>query len=294
MPFATVSTGMTLCHEVRGEGEPILLVMGLGRQLVAWPEAFVDGLVERGFKVIRFDNRDIGLSTKGKSKPPSMARMVSGALSRRFVKPEYLLSDMADDAAGLLEALEIERAHIIGVSMGGMITQQLAIAHPDRVLSITSIMSMTGDRRVGRAKTSLGLKLAKLSKGGPETYLDRQAEIFRLVSGSSFDEKETRGVAARELARDYTPDGTVRQAAAILASPDRTPLLHTLNVPALVVHGLEDTLVTPSGGFATTKAIPGARLLAFPDMGHNLPQHRIPEILDAIVENMSRAATRVA
>ena len=294
MPFATVSTGMTLSYEVRGEGEPVLLVMGLGRQLVAWPDAFVDGLVHAGFQVIVFDNRDIGLSAKGKSKPPSMIRMIAGAVSRRFVKPEYFLSDMADDAAGLLEALEIERAHIVGVSMGGMITQQLAIAHPDRVLSITSIMSTTGDRRVGRARTSIAVKLVKLSKGGRETYIDREAEIFRLISGSTYDEAPTRAVAARELARDYTPDGAARQAAAILASPDRTPLLRTLNVPTLVVHGLEDTLVTPSGGFATTTAIPGARLLAFPDMGHNLPQHRIPEILDAIVENMSRATTRVA
>lgn len=281
---------MTLCYEVRGEGEPLLLVMGLGRQFVAWPDAFVDGLIHAGFQVILFDNRDIGLSTKGTTKPPSIPRMLAGALSRRFVKPEYLLSDMADDAAGLLEALGIECAHIVGVSMGGMITQQLAIAHPGRVSSITSIMSMTGDRRVGRVKTSIALKLAKLTKGTRDTYVDRQAGTFRLISGSSYDEAETRVVAARELARDYTPDGTARQAAAIFASPDRTPLLHTLNVPALVVHGFEDPLVTPSGGFATAKAIPGARLLAFPDMGHNLPKHRIPEILDAIVENTHRAA----
>lgn len=284
---------MTLCYELRGEGEPLLLVMGLGRQLVAWPDAFVDGLVDRGFQVALFDNRDIGLSSKGNTKPPSIPRMIAGALSRRFVKPEYLLSDMADDAAGLLEALGIERAHIVGVSMGGMITQQLAIAHPDRVRSITSIMSTTGDRRVGRAKVSIGRRLAKLTKGGRDTYVDRQAEVFRLISGSSYDEAETRAISVRELARDHTPDGTARQLAAILASPDRTPLLRTLNVPALVVHGLEDPLVTPSGGVATAKAIPGARFLAFADMGHNLPKHRIPEIVDAIVVNARRAGSRV-
>ncbi len=294
MPFATVKTGTTICYEVRGEGEPLLLVMGLGRQLVSWPDAFVDGLVERGFQVILFDNRDIGLSSKGTMpmKPTSFFRSIAGALSRRFVQHEYLLSDMADDSAGLLDVLGIERAHIVGVSMGGMITQQLAIAHPDRVLSITSIMSTTGDRRVGRAKTSIALKLAKLSKGGRETYVDREVEIFRLISGSSFDEAEYRALAVRELARDYTPDGTARQFAAIFASPDRTPLLSALNVPALVVHGLEDILVTPSGGLATVKAIPGARLLAFADMGHNLPKLRIPEILDAIVENTHRATAR--
>lgn len=283
---------MTLSYEVRGEGEPLLLVMGLGRQFVSWPDAFVDGLVERGFKVILFDNRDIGLSTKGTMKPPSILRSIAGALSRRFVQHEYLLSDMADDAAGLLEALEIERAHIVGVSMGGMITQQLAIAHPNRVRSITSIMSTTGDRRVGRPKTSISLKLARLSRGGRETYVDREVEIFRLISGSSYDEAALRALAVRELARDYSPEGMARQLAAIVASPDRTPLLRTLNVPTLVVHGLEDTLVAPSGGLNTVKAIPGARLLAFADMGHNLPGHRIPEILDAIVENTHRAAAR--
>ncbi len=293
MPFTTVRTGITLAYEVRGEGEPVLLVMGLGRQFVSWPDAFVDGLVERGFQVILFDNRDIGLSSKGTMKPPSILRSIAGALSRRFVHHEYLLSDMADDAAGLLDVLGIQRTHIVGVSMGGMITQQLAIAHPGRVLSITSIMSTTGDRRVGRPKTSISLKLARLSRGGRETYVDREVEIFRLISGSSYDEARTRAVAVRELARDYTPEGTARQLAAIVASPDRTPLLRRLNVPALVVHGLEDTLVAPSGGFATVKAIPGARLLAFAEMGHNLPERRIPEILDAIVENTMRAAVPV-
>ena len=293
MPFTTVRTGITLAYEVRGEGEPVLLVMGLGRQFVSWPDAFVDGLVERGFQVILFDNRDIGLSSKGTMKPPSILRSIAGALSRRFVHHEYLLSDMADDAASLLDVLGIQRTHIVGVSMGGMITQQLAIAHPGRVLSITSIMSTTGDRRVGRPKTSISLKLARLSRGGRETYVDREVEIFRLISGSSYDEARTRAVAVRELARDYTPDGTARQLAAIVASPDRTPLLRRLNVPALVVHGLEDTLVAPSGGFATVKAIPGARLLAFAEMGHNLPERRIPEILDAIVENTMRAAVPV-
>lgn len=294
MPSVTVGTGVTLHYEVRGEGEPVLLVMGLGRQLISWPEEFVNGLNDRGFRTITFDNRDIGLSTKGTAKPPSIAKAVAGGLSRRFAKSEYLLCDMADDAAGLIEKLDIACAHIIGVSMGGMIAQQLAIDHPDGVLSITSIMSTTGDRRVGRPKISLLPKLLKLTKGAAHTYVDRETEIFRLISGTSFDEAAIRNIAAAELARDYTPDGTARQAAAILASPDRTPLLRTLNVPALVVHGFEDTLVSPSGGFATAKAIPGARLLAFPDMGHNLPRQRIPEILDAIVENTSRARTRVS
>ncbi len=288
MPSVTVQTGMTIHYEVRGDGEPLLLVMGLGGQLVSWPDAFVDGLVDRGFKVIVYDNRDIGLSTKGRSKPPGIFKTFAASASRRFAKSEYLLSDMADDAAGLLAELGIERAHIVGISMGGMITQQLAIDHAGRVLSIASIMSTTGNRRVGRPKTSILPKLLRLTKGGPETYVERQVEVFRLVEGSSHNEEQTRLLAARALARDYTPDGTARQAAAILASPDRTSGLHSVRVPALVVHGLEDTLVAPSGGFATTKAIPGARLMAFPDMGHNLPSHRISEIIDSIVENTKR------
>lgn len=293
MPSAAVGTGMTLEYEVRGEGDPALLVMGLGAQLVSWPDAFVQGLVDRGFQTITFDNRDTGLSTKGTWKPPSIAQTLAATLSRRFAKSEYLLTDMADDAVGLLDALGIARAHVIGVSMGGMIAQQLAIAHPDRVLSLTSIMSTTGDRRVGRAKLSILPKLLRLSRGERDTYVDHQAEIFRLVSGSSYDEAEVRAIAARALARDYTPDGTARQAAAIFASPDRTSMLGSVSAPALVVHGLEDTLVAPSGGLATTRAIPGARLLALPDMGHNLPSRRIPEILDAIVENAGRTAARI-
>ncbi len=262
--------------------------MGLGGQLVSWPDAFVGGLVDRGFKVIVFDNRDIGLSTKGTSTPPGIPKTFAASVSRRFAKSEYLLSDMADDAAGLLAELGIERAHIVGISMGGMIAQQLAIDHADRVLSIASIMSTTGNRRVGRPKSSILPKLLKLTKGGAETFVERQAEIFRLVSGRSYDDAEARRLAARGLSRDYTPEGTARQAAAILASPDRTAGLRSVKVPALVVHGLEDTLVAPSGGFATTAAIPGARLLAFADMGHNLPSGRIPEIIDAIVENTKR------
>lgn len=279
---------MTLHYEVRGDGDPLMLIMGLGGQMVSWPDAFVDGLVNAGFKVILFDNRDIGLSTKGSSKPPTVAQTLAATLSRRFAKSEYLLADMASDAAGLLDVLEIERAHIVGISMGGMITQQLAIEHQHRVLSMTSIMSTTGNRRVGAAKTSILPKLLKLSNGGPDTYIDRQVQIFQLVEGSSHDEALTRELAARALARDYTPEGTARQLAAIAASPDRTPLLASVKVPALVVHGLEDTLVKPSGGFATTKAIPGARMLVFPDMGHNLPAGRIPEIIDAIVDNAKR------
>ena len=289
MASTTVSTGITLEYEIHGEGDPLLLVMGLGGQLVAWPASFIAGLVDRGFKVITFDNRDIGLSTKIDAAPPTKLQSAMVSISRRFAKSAYLLSDMAKDAVGLLDALSIERTHVVGMSMGGMIAQTMAIEHPSRVRSLTSIMSTTGNPRVGRPKTSVLLRAAKLTGGSKETFADRQATLFKLFSGSLYDELEIREVAKLSLERDFTPDGTARQMAAIMASPDRTPQLKKLNVPTLVVHGLEDGLVQPSGGYATTKAIPGARLLAFPDMGHNLPQARIPEILDEIKRNTLRS-----
>ena len=289
MASTTVSTGITLEYEIHGEGDPLLLVMGLGGQLVAWPASFIAGLVDRGFKVITFDNRDIGLSTKIDAAPPTKLQSAMISISRRFAKSAYLLSDMAKDAVGLLDALSIERAHVVGMSMGGMIAQTMAIEHPSRVRSLTSIMSTTGNPRVGRPKTSVLLRASKLTGGSKETFADRQAALFKLFSGSLYDELEIREVAKLSLERDFTPDGTARQMAAIMASPDRTPQLKKLNVPTLVVHGLEDGLVQPSGGYATTKAIPGARLLAFPDMGHNLPQARIPEILDEVKRNTLRS-----
>ena len=289
MASTTVSTGITLEYEVHGEGDPLLLVMGLGGQLVAWPSSFIAGLVDRGFKVIAFDNRDIGLSTKVDAAPPTKLQSAMFSVSRRFAKSAYLLSDMAKDAVGLLDALNIERAHVVGMSMGGMIAQTMAIEHPSRVRSLTSIMSTTGNPRVGRPKTSVVVRALKLTGGSKETFADRQASLFKLFSGSLYDELEIREVAQLSLERDFTPEGTARQMAAIMASPDRTPLLKKLNVPTLVVHGLEDGLVQPSGGYATTQAIPGARLLAFPDMGHNLPQARIPEILDEIKRNTLRS-----
>jgi pimeloyl-ACP methyl ester carboxylesterase len=290
MASTTVSTGITLEYEVHGDGDPLLLVMGLGGQLVAWPATFISGLVDRGFQVITFDNRDIGLSTKIDAAPPTKTQTAMFSISRRFAKSAYLLSDMAKDAVGLLDALNIERAHVVGMSMGGMIAQTMAIEHPSRVRSLTSIMSTTGNPRVGRPKTSVLLRAGKLTRGSKETFADRQAALFKLFSGSLYDELEIREVAKLSVERNFTPDGTARQMAAIMASPDRTPQLKKLNVPTLVVHGLEDGLVQPSGGYATTKAIPGARLLAFPDMGHNLPQARIPEILDEIKRNTLRAS----
>ena len=288
MAAATLASGITIEYEVHGEGEPLLLVMGLGGQLVSWPRNVVSGFVERGFKVIVFDNRDIGLSSKGTSRPPTQLRLALATISKRFIKAEYLLSDMARDAIGLLDALDIDQAHVAGMSMGGMIAQTMAIEHPSRVKTLTSIMSTTGHPHVGRPKFSMLLKARKLTGDDPKTYVERQVQLFSLFSGSLYDEAEIRQLAQLALDRDYTPAGVGRQTAAIYASPDRTPLLNNVDVPTLVIHGLEDSLVQPSGGIATVKAVPRSRLLMFPDMGHNVPQSRVPEVIDAVVQNAAR------
>jgi pimeloyl-ACP methyl ester carboxylesterase len=284
------ANGMTIEYEIHGTGTPLLLVMGLGGQLTSWPSGFVSELAGKGFQVITFDNRDCGLSTKGTMVPTSLSKQILATFTRRFAQSEYKLADMANDAAGLLDGLGIASAHVVGMSMGGMIAQSLAIGHPGKVRSLTSIMSTTGNKRVGHIALRAMGKLAKLTRGDETTHAERSVSIFRIVAGSSFDEAEARALATADLARSYCPDGTARQTAAIMSSPDRTPQLKALRVPTLVVHGLEDVLVVPSGGVATAKAIPGARLLMFPDMGHNLPQGRRTETIEAIVENTQRAA----
>lgn len=289
MATAQVSGTITLDYEIAGDGRDLLLVSGLGAQRITWPEALIARLVDHGFRVITFDNRDVGCSTKLDAAAPTMRQTLAGTVSRRFATSSYVLSDMAADAVGLLDVLGIEAAHVAGASMGGMIAQTIAIEHPQRVRTLTSIMSTTGNRRVGRPKSTLLPRLARLVDGPRETYVDRQVEIFRLISGTHFDEAVTRGVIEAEFARDYCPEGTARQSAAIMASPDRTAALNKLNVPTLVIHGLEDPLVMPSGGLATARAIPGARLLAFPDMGHNLPPGRVDEVITAVTQHTERA-----
>jgi pimeloyl-ACP methyl ester carboxylesterase len=268
------ANGITLEYAVRGEGDPLLLVMGLGAQMTDWPEEFVSGLVDVGFRVITFDNRDIGLSTEFTWQAPSQMKTVLGMMTRRPVKAEYLLSDMAADAVALLDALDIESAHVVGASMGGMIVQTMAIEHPARVRSLTSIMSNTGDRKHGRIAARLISKMVRLPAPTRETAVERSVTTFRLVSGPHFDESYHRVQAEANVARSYRPQGAARQTAAIAASPDRTPGLRRVKVPTLVVHGLVDPLVKPSGGVATARAVPGARLIMYPDMGHDLPQAR--------------------
>lgn len=290
MPQVDVN-GVTLEYEVRGTGEPLLFVMGLGGQLTNWPEGFVDLFVEQGFQVILFDNRDIGLSTQTDWTPPSQGKMLRSFLMRRPLPGVgYTVTDMADDAAGLLDALGIASAHVLGMSMGGMISQELAISHPDKVRSLCSIMSNTGDRKNGGIAASLVAKFARQKPPSRETAVDQSIETFAAFSGPHFDPEEHRAMATATVERSYAPAGVARQTAAIAGTRDRTPLLANVDVPTLVIHGIIDPLVKFSGGVATAEAIPGARLLAFADMGHDLPRPRWKEMCEAATLNTRRAS----
>ncbi len=283
--------GIDLEYERQGSGEPLLLIMGLGAQLTAWPEAMVGDLSGRGFDVIRHDNRDAGLSGGDDWEAPSAVRAFTRRLLRRPIDVGYTVEDLADDAAGLLDALGIESAHVVGASMGGMIAQALAIGHPERVRSLTSIMSNPGDGS-GGATTRVLYRFARRGEPSRDTAVDAAVQTFRLIAGPHFSEAEYRPLAEAAVARAFRPDGLARQTAAIMASPDRTPGLRRVTAPTLVVHGLVDPLVKPSGGVATAEAVPGSRLLMFNDMGHDLPAPRLPEIVEAIEVNASRATSR--
>jgi pimeloyl-ACP methyl ester carboxylesterase len=289
VPQANVN-GIEIEYVAEGDPSdpPLLLVMGLGAQLTTWPDGFVDALRQRGFYVIRFDNRDSGLSTKFDGLPDIAALFTATDLS----SVSYRIEDMADDAAGLLAALEITKAHVVGASMGGMITQALVINHPQLFLSATSIMSTTGDRAVGaptgEALTALLRPVATIRDEAIQASVDGSLVIGS--PGYPTDEGILRERAAAAYDRSYCPEGTVRQLGAILGSPDRTAGLRGVDMPFLVVHGEADPLVTPSGGDATAAAVPGAKLLTFPGMGHDLPEALWVDVINAIVANTELAA----
>lgn len=294
MTAATVN-GITIEYDVHGpdDGEPLLLVMGLGGQMIAWPEDFVGLLVEQGFRVVRMDNRDVGLSSKTDAPPPKLRQIVVALIAPKRAKSSYVLADMAKDAVSLLDHLGIAKAHIVGASMGGMIVQTIAIEHPDHVSSLTSIMSNTGDRKHGKAKWSVLRKMARLQTKDRSKAIDNGVEGFRLISGPHFDAGKTRELLAAALARSDDQDGTARQLMAVAASPDRTTGLGKVKVPTLVIHGLLDPLVKPDGGMATARAVPGARLVMYPDMSHDLPLARWPQIVGEIVETAREAGAKV-
>ena len=284
------ANGIEICYEDSGgTGEPLLMVMGLGGQLVDWPDGFVDALIERGFRVIRLDNRDIGLSTEFDWPVPPKRQLIAGFVAGRPVAAGYRLPDMAADAAGLLDALSIESAHVVGVSMGGMIAQTMAFEHRSKVRSLTSIMSNTGDRRNGGADGRIMVRMARAPRVARHQAASISTEMYSMWAGSSWDRSEHLARAERAVDRSWRPDGVERQTAAVAASPDRTDGLGTVTAPTLVIHGLEDRLVRPSGGIATARAVPGSRLVMYPDMGHDLPRTRWEEMADEIVVNAGRA-----
>jgi pimeloyl-ACP methyl ester carboxylesterase len=287
--FCDVGRGVTLCYEGFGDPDetPIVLIMGLATQMIAWHEEFCEALAERGFYVVRFDNRDIGRSTHFDFRPPTLGQMVR----RRVSREQYTLSDMAEDTAGLLRQLEIAPAHIVGASMGGMIGQMLAAEHPEVVRSLTSIMSTTGSRWRGQPALSVYPYLLRPPPRDREGYIQRSAEVFGLVGSTGFDRDEQyiRERAARSYDRGFDVRAGGRQLGAIIASGDRTRKLREIKAPTLVVHGTVDKMIRPSGGRATAKAIPGARLMMIEGMGHDLPRGVWPQLLDAIAEH-ARAA----
>ena len=271
----------------------VLLVMGLGAQLIHWPERFCQMLAEGGYRVIRFDNRDAGLSTKFDGVEVDFLGLVAAALEgQKVVNAPYDLSDMAEDGFGILDELGIEEAHIVGASLGGMIAQTMAIDDPERVISLTSIMSATGSREVvDIPDDSLGLLLTPAPTERSE-YLDYSANYAIWCSKKYFDADLAREYAAASYDRSYYPDGSGRQIAALLASGDREALLAELQVPTLVVHGRDDRLLLPSFGERTAEIIPGSNFLLLSDMGHDLPEQLWPVVVDAILSHLRNSAPR--
>jgi pimeloyl-ACP methyl ester carboxylesterase len=280
------ANGITVEYEETGppDAPVILLVMGLGMQLIAWPQSFCNGLAAQGFRVIRFDNRDVGHSTPMPVASLAMTAMMARALFRLPVRPPYTLIDMANDAIGLLDALGIPRAHVVGASMGGMIAQLLAIEHPERVKSLTSIMSTTGDRRLPGPKAKVLRALLRPRPRNKAVAVRRGMELFRLIGGSGFPptDAELREKVERAVQRSYRPDAVLRQLIAIQAAPSREQALRRLRVPTLVLHGSDDPLVPMAGGEATAANIPEARLRIIPGMGHFLPEALVPLLVDEI------------
>jgi pimeloyl-ACP methyl ester carboxylesterase len=269
------SNGIELCYETFGSSDDpaLLLVMGLGAQMIAWPDTFCEALASRGFHVIRYDNRDVGLSTKLEGQT-------------------YSLDDMADDAAGLLDALGIGAAHVVGASMGGMISQVLAIRHPAKVLTLTSIMSSAGGEDAAPPSPEA---MAVLMAQRPETrddVIEMAVQARRVIGGKGWpiDEAKTRADAARAYDRMYYPEGFLRQITAIMSAPSRVAALGELTMPVLVIHGTDDTLVPPDNGRITAKAVPHAELIEIEGMGHDLPEPVVPQLVEAIVKHASTPA----
>ena len=289
--FAPVAPGVELCYQTFGspEGDPLVLVMGLGGPMTWWDPELCEDLARAGFFVVRYDNRDTGRSTvlDARVSRPTLVRAFAGTR----VRAPYGLADLADDAFGLLDHLGLESAHLVGVSMGGMIVQTMVLARPQRVRSLTSIMSTTGKRTVGWQNPAVLPRMLAPTKPGREAYLAGNVTMSRLIGSPGYpeDEDRIRARAALTFDRGLHPAGVVRQMLAVLTQPNRGSRLRGVRVPTLVIHGLADKMVHVSGGRATAAAVPGAELLLIDGMGHDLP----PALFETFVAGIRRTADRV-
>jgi pimeloyl-ACP methyl ester carboxylesterase len=281
---------MQLEYEILGpdDGVPLLLVMGFTAQLIHWPDGFCQQLVDHGFRVIRFDNRDCGLSTKLDGVAVDLGGVMMANLSgQRDQMPPvpYTLSDMATDAVGLLDHLGIERAHVVGASMGGMIVQYMAIEHASRLRSMASVMSMTGEPEFGSPTPEAAQVLLSPPPTDRDAFIERSVDAKVWQSKRYHNPDEVRAVAARSFDRSFYPEGAMRQLSAIHASGSRAEQLPHVTTPTLVIHGKDDTLIPPTGGQRTAELIPGATLLMLADMGHDVPAPLWPFLTAAIAHH---------
>ena len=278
--LTTKVNGIELCYALNGpmDGDPLLLIMGLGAQLIGWPIEFVEHLASQGFRVIRFDNRDSGLSTKSVGDPPAAMDLLAKALNGESIESPYSLSTMADDAVALLNFLGYQSAHIVGASMGGMIAQTLAIDHPTCVLSLTSICSTTGAPELFTPTEEALAAIVGDTPEGREEILKANVIGSRSLAGPLWDEQYATLQAEASYDRSFCPEGVGFQIAAIAMSGDRTSRLTELLLPVLIIHGAVDPLLPLHCGLATAKAIPESELVVYDDMGHDLPSIYWPEI----------------
>jgi len=289
------ANGIQVEYETFGNssGRPLLLIMGLGGQLIFWDDALCRDLAARGHYVIRFDNRDAGLSTKfDEAGIPDLVEIFGKIMQRQKISTPYTLDDMADDTAGLLDALGIKRAHICGISMGGMIAQTMAIRHPSRLLSLISIYSNTGNPELPQPKPEVMGLLMATPPNERQAFVEHMVGLFKTIAGRGFpvDEEWTRKIIAEGYDRCFCPQGNARQLVAILARGNRKPALASVKVPTLVIHGTADPLVSVEGGKDTAKAIPGAQLMLIEGMGHDLPHGGAwPRIVEAITAHTLKA-----
>ncbi|KTE19088.1 alpha/beta hydrolase [Sphingopyxis sp. H050] len=290
------ANGISITYEDKGpkDAPAILLVMGLGGQLTLWPDEFVDALVAHGFRVIRYDNRDVGLSTRfDAAGVPNLKWMFVKAALKLPVRSAYTLADMAADGVALLDHIGIQRAHIVGASMGGMIAQHIAARYPERTLSLTSVMSTTGNPRLPRAqKEAMRVLANRPMNGDPEALIAYSVNAARVIGSPDYpaaEERLQRRVRS-DFERGWYPQGVARQMAAIVADGDRRPMLKSIKAPTLVIHGEADPLVPIAGGRDTAENIPGARLLTIPGMGHDLPLALVDTLAGAIAEHAKGVA----